>query len=160
MVRAEWRADGEQWSRAALERWEHGRGLADVLRDAGHRGDTVTFAFPTVTWSGVITALGVDVVRLVAGDVAVDLKVALDAPWVLRTRAGSGEGLRDDGTLVSFRARMRELDGTTVCIGTVSGPLEGRLRVGRDQLRLIDGGGGIAYVPIGSVWWVRPLDDD
>jgi hypothetical protein len=160
MLRAEWRADEEQWSRAALERWEHGRALSDVLRDAMHRGDTITFAFPTVTWSGSVVAVGDDVVRVETGDSCVDFRVTADAPFVLRARADADEGRRDDGTLVTFTARIRELDGTTVCIGTPSGSLEGCLRVGLDQVRLRDGGGGVAYVPIGSVWWVRPLDDD
>ena len=43
-------------------------GWPTSLRDAMHRGDTVTFAFPTVTWSGVVTAVGDDVVRVAAGD--------------------------------------------------------------------------------------------
>jgi hypothetical protein len=159
MVRAEWRADEEQWSRAALERWEHGRGLTDVLRDGMRRRDTVAFGFPTVTWSGVLTAVGDDVVRVAAGDSCVDIRLAPDAPFVLRTRAGGGGGRHDDAMLGSFTARLRELDGTRVCIGTPTASLEGTLRIGRDQVRLIDGAGGAAYLPIGSVWWVRPLDD-
>ena len=46
-----------------------------------------------------------------------------------------------------------------MCIGTSAGPLEGRLRIGVDQLRVTDVDGGVAYVPMDSVWWVRPLDD-
>lgn len=160
MVRAEWRADEEQWSRAALERWEHGRGLVDVLRDAMHRGDSIALTFPVVTWSGRVTAIGDDAVRVDSVDARVDVRLAAGAPFVLRTRAGTGGYLRDDGTLGTFTARLRQLDGTNVCIGTAEGSLEGRLRVGRDQVRLTDGGGVLAYVPIGSVWWVRPLDDD
>ena len=62
--------------------------------------------------------------------------------------------------VTTFTARLRELDGTEVCIGTSGEVLEGWLRVGRDQLRLTDDDGGCAYVPTGSVCWVRPLDDD
>ncbi len=87
-VRAEWRADEEQWSRAALERWEHARGLADVARDAMRRGDTVAFAFTEVTWTGVLVAVGDDVARLDVGSAFVDLRLAADSPFVLRVRAG------------------------------------------------------------------------
>ena len=65
-----------------------------------------------------------------------------------------------DTTLTTFTARLRELDGTEVCIGTSGEVLEGRLRVGRDQVRSPTDEGGCAYVPTGSVWRARPLDDD
>jgi hypothetical protein len=159
-ARAQWRAEEEQWSRAALERWEHDRGLDDVLRDCMHRGDVVTCAFASATWSGAVVAVGVDVARIATGDLRVDVRLTDGAPFVLRVRAGATPRTRDGSSLTTFRARLRELDGTPVCIGTPMGPLEGRLRIGRDQLRLTDRDGGAAYVPTGSVGWVRPLDDD
>jgi hypothetical protein len=168
-VRAEWRAEEEAWARAALERWEHGRGLDDVLRDSMQRGDRVVFTFPTVAWTGAIVAVGSDVARVDAGDVPVDVPLAAAAPFVLRVqsgrsglsgRSGHSRGPRVTDPLTTFRARLRELDGTRVCIGTPSGPLEGSVRVGRDQLRLVDREGAVAYVPADSVWWVRPVLDD
>ena len=163
MARAEWRADEEQWSRAALERWEHGRGLADIVRDCMHRGDTVTFGFVSHVWSGVVVAVGRDVTRIDTGVTWVDIRLGADAPFVLRVRAGTkvGNGAAGclDRTLTTFTARLREVDGTALCIGTSAGPLEGRLRIGVDQLRVTDADGGVAYVPIDSVSWLRPLDD-
>ena len=159
-ARAEWRAEAEDWSRAALEHWEHGRELVDVLRDCMHRGDMVTVAFPTVTWSGLLSAVGIDIARVDAGDTRVEIQLTPHSPFVVRTRAGVLEGTRGDTTATTFTARLRELDGTAVCIGTPAGALDGALRLGRDQLRLTDRDGGCSYVPTGSVWWVRPLDDD
>jgi hypothetical protein len=160
-ARAEWRADEDEWSRAALERWEHGRGLDDILRDCMHRGDAVTFAFPTVTWSGVVVAVTPDVVRVDVGETRVDVRLATEAPFVLRTRPADAHGGNDVTTEpTTFLARLRELDGTTVCIGTSTVLLEGQLRVGRDQLRLTTDDGAVAHVPTASVWWVRPLDAD
>ena len=160
-ARAEWRAEEEQWSRAAFERWEHGRGLDDVLRDCMQRGDTVTFVFPAVTWSGVVVSVAADVVRVDVGETRVDVRHTADAPFVLRTRPAGARGGNDVSTeLTTFLARLRELDGTTVCIGTSTVLLEGRLRLGRDQLRLTAGDGAVAYVPTASVWWLRPLDAD
>jgi hypothetical protein len=160
VVRAEWRAEAEEWSRAALEHWEHGRELVDVFRECMQRGAPLTITFPSVTWSGVLAAVGADTVRIDTGTTNVDLRVAFDSPFVVRLRDGvHGEGTRGDLSVTTFMARLRELDGTTVYIGTSVGPLEGSLRVGRDQLRLTDGDGGCSYVPTGSVWWVRPFDD-
>jgi len=159
-VRAEWRADEEEWSRAALEHWEHGRSLADVARDCLHRGDPVTVAFPSIAWSGVVVGVGHDVARIDAVAGPVDVRLAADAPFVLRVRAGSTPPARHGAAVTTFIARLRELDGTEVNIGTSGAVLEGRLRVGRDQLRLTDADGACAYVPTGSVWWVRPRDDD
>jgi hypothetical protein len=159
-VRAEWRAEEDRWSRAALEHWEHGRGLDDVLRDCMRRGDVVTCAFADVSWTGAVLAVGVDVVRIDARERPVDVRLAVDAPFVLRNRPGTVRRGPDGGALTTFRARLRELDGTSVCIGTPIASLEGRLRIGRDQLRVTDRDGGVAYVPTGSVRWVRPLDDD
>jgi hypothetical protein len=162
-IRAEWRADEEQWSRAAFEQWEHGRGLADVARDCMHRGDIVTFAFASQHWTGRLIAVGHDVARLDSGGLRVDVRLATDAPFVLRVRpaphADANDGRRVATGLTTFMARLRELDGTSTGIGTLAGPLEGRLRTGRDQLRIIAPAGAVAYVPTGSVWWVRPLDD-
>jgi hypothetical protein len=160
MARAEWRADEQAWSRAAFEHWEHGRSLADIARDAMHRGDTVTFAFVSHTWSGEVVAVGRDLACLDTGDTRVDLRLAADAPFVLRVRAGDAVGgRRDEGALTTFTARLRDLDDTVLCIGTAIGSLEGRLRIGADQVRVTDVDGGVAYVPTRSVWWVRLLDD-
>jgi hypothetical protein len=159
-TRATWRADEEEWSWAALEHWEHQRTLVDVLRDCMLRGDTARFAFGDVSWSGTVVAVGVDVVRVEVDPFAVDIRVSADAPFVLRTRPHAGPGRRGDGGVTTFVARVRELDGTAVSIGTFGGSVEGTLRVGRDQLRLSADDGPPAYVPTASVWWVRPLVDD
>jgi hypothetical protein len=161
VVRAEWRAEEEAWSRAALERWEHGRRLADVVRDAMQRGDAVSFAFASSTWSGVVVAVADDVVCVDTGVARVAIRLTSSAPFVLRMRADdrADRGARG-AALTTFLARLRELDGTEVCIGTSNATLEGAMRVGHDQVRLTDRDGSCAYIPTGSVSWVRPLDDD
>jgi hypothetical protein len=160
-VRAEWRVEEEQWSRAALERWEHGRTLADVLRDARDRGDSVTLVFASVAWSGRVAAVGDGVARVDAGSGApVDVRLGPDAPFVLRVRAGARDTPWARAPLTTFTARLRELDGTAVCIGTAAGVLEGSLRIGHDQVRVTAADGGVAYAPAGSVSWVRVVADD
>jgi hypothetical protein len=160
-VRAEWRAEEDQWSRAALEHWEHSRTLADVLRDAHQRGDVVSFAFPSTTWSGVIRGVGHDVVRIDPGDGnALDVRIGPDVPFVLHLRDAARQAPWSRDPLTTFRARLRELDGSAVRIGSSVGALEGTLRIGRDQVRVTAADGGAAYVPTGSIWWVRPPADD
>ena len=54
-LRAAWRAEEAEWSRAALERWQHEQTLVDVLRECMHRGDTVAVRFAAHTFTGVVT---------------------------------------------------------------------------------------------------------
>jgi hypothetical protein len=162
-VRAEWRADELEWTRAALEQWEHERTLADVLRACMHRGDTVAFEFPARTFVGVVTAVADDVVRLATTDGSVDAQVGPTCAFLLRVvepaRAG---GQRGDETIATFRARLLELEGAVTRVGVAArtDELAGRLGVGRDQISVVDRDGVRRYVPIGSVTWVRPLDVD
>jgi hypothetical protein len=159
-LRAEWRAEEERWSRAALEQWEHRRTLADVVLAAMHRGDRVTVLVADVAWSGWVIGVGHDVARIATGGILVDVRLGSAAPLVLRVHAGRDDGHRGDPTVTTFTARLRELDGTEVCIGTQNGPVEGILRTGRDHVRLTDGQGAATYVPAASISWVRPLDVD
>ncbi|MDQ1430882.1 MAG: hypothetical protein QOF40_1484 [Actinomycetota bacterium] len=162
-LRAEWRADELEWTRAALERWEHDRTLADVLRACMHRGDTVALELPGCTFTGVVAAVAVDLVRLATTEGSVDAQLAPTGAFVLRVvepaRAG---GQRGDETIASFRARLLQLEGamTRVGLSARADELTGRLCVGRDQLGVIDRDGVRRYVPIASVAWVRPLDVD
>ena len=163
-LRAEWRADHAEWTRAALEVWEHERTLVDVARSCLHRGDTVALEFPGRTFTGVLTAVGDDVARLAIADGSVDAHLTSSNPGlVLRVlqpaRAG---GDRGDPTVVTFRARLLQLEGTMVelAVGGREATLRGTLGVGRDQLSVVDRDGVRAYVPTGSVTWVRPVDVD
>jgi hypothetical protein len=162
-LRAEWRAEEDVWTRAALEQWEHDRTLADILRECLHRGDTVALEFPGTTFVGVVSAVGDDVVRLATADGSVDAQLgpapACSLRVVLSARAGGGRG---DPTTATFRARLLQLEGAEVQIGFVAhhDAVYGQLGVGRDQVNLLDRDGVRRYVPIASVTWVRPVDVD
>jgi hypothetical protein len=162
-LRAEWRADEDAWTRAALEQWEHDRTFADVLRACMHRGDTVALEFPGRSFVGVFTAVGDDVARVATADGSVDAHLhphaTLSVRVVAAARAG---GDRGDPTIATFRARLLQLDGTVVQLGAHAHEhaLTGRLRVGRDQVSVVDRDGAVRYVPTGSVSWVRPVDVD
>jgi hypothetical protein len=162
-LRAQWRAEEEQWTRAALERWEHDRTLLDVLRACMHRGDTVALAFADRTFTGVVTAVGADLARVETVDGSVDAHLGATAACSLRviTTARAG-GERGDPSVATFRARLLHLEGGVVQLG-VRAPddaVVGELRVGRDQVSVVDRDGARRYVPITSVSWVRPVDVD
>ena len=162
-LRAQWRDDEHEWTRAALARWEHGRTLADVLRACMHRGDTVALESPGRSFLGVVTAVGEDLVRVATADGSIDARLDPGAPLVLRVvRAARTGGERGDRSTATFRARLLELEGTVVQVGLRADDdaLTGALCVGRDQLSVVDPDGARRYVPIGSVTWVRPVDVD
>ncbi len=161
VVRAEWRADEEEWTRAALERWRHNRSLLDVLRECMHRGDTITVCPGSVTFTGRVAAVGDDLLALAAPDGRVDVHCHADAPLVVRIaeRARTG-GTRGDA-VTTFRARLLELemaDGE-VEIGTRSAGdvVRGRLTVGRDHVIVQDREGGEAVITLAALAWVRPI---
>ncbi len=153
-ARAEWRADEEEWTRAAVELWHHGRRLLDVVRDCMHRGDTVAVKVGAVTMTGTVCAVGDDVVSLAVADGRVDLPLdsaaALTVRVVDRARTGGTRG----EPCTTFRARLLELEASEhdVEIVTLSGDaVRGRLVVGRDHVVVGDDVVGFA-----AIAWVRP----
>jgi hypothetical protein len=163
-IRAVWRADEAEWSRAAWEAWEHERTLVDVARDAMHRGDTVAALLPGRTFRGPIAAVGVDHVRIRTGDGLVDVRVTADSQLGLRVVASARTGgVRGERGVATFRARLLQLEAecAVVELGLTRGDdAVGRLRIGRDQVSVDDRDGSRLYLPIGSVTWVRPVDVD
>jgi hypothetical protein len=166
VVRAEWRADEEEWTRAALERWQHERTLLEVLRECMHRGDTITVCPGSVAFTGRVEAVGDDLVAISAPDGRVDLRCDAAAPLVVRIveRARTG-GTRGDA-VTTFRTRLLELEMAEgdVEIGThVSGDVvRGRLIVGHDHVIVRDdeagdGGGGEMVIAFTALAWVRPV---
>jgi hypothetical protein len=162
-LRAAWRAEDAEWSRAALERWQHEQTLVDVVRECMYRGDTVAVRFAAHTFTGVVTSVGDDVVRIAAPDGAVDVRVTPRMPAVVRiVSAARRGGTRGDTTLATFRARLRQLDRTRVRLGVhpADDAVEGTMLLGRDHVCVTDRDGGRAYVPMESVSWVRAVDVD
>jgi hypothetical protein len=145
-LRAELRADEEDWTRAAAQHWAHARTLTDLAREFAARGDEVVVDTVARTFRGVIIAVGVDRVDLETTDSVVHLRLALAdsvgsplSPFALyrAARARRG-GVRPPATPVTFRARLLELEvaGVPVRVGATVGGSEfaGCVTVGRDHV--------------------------
>jgi hypothetical protein len=162
-ARADWRAEEERWAQAAFEAWEHRRSLVDVARDSMHRGDAVAVVVCGHTFTGMLVATNRDHLALRTPGGRVDLRVQPTSALVLRVvaTARSGGTRGDEGT-TTFRARLLELEASRarVEVGGGGTVLSGTLRVGGDHVSLHDGGARRAYVPIGSLAWVRTVEVD
>jgi hypothetical protein len=173
-LRDEWRTEEEEWSRAAAAQWRHGRRLVDIARELMHRGDTVSVTTGRSAFTGQVTHVGTDVLRLLTAGRPVDVHLAaltvggdgsrhvrLPAPVVLRVvaRARSG-GRRAGAGGDSFRACLleHEAEATEVVVGSVllEDEMRGTLTVGRDQLQICGRDGGELYAPLAWISWVMP----
>ena len=145
-LRAEVRADEEDWTRAAVQHWAHARTLADLAREFAARGDGVVVETTGRSFRGVIVAVGPArgdrATRGAVGHLRLALAEAVGsplAPFALyradRARRG---GVRPPAALVTFRARLLELEaaGIPVRVGSsvIGGELTGCLTVGRDHV--------------------------
>jgi len=145
-LRAELRADEEDWTRAAAQHWAHARTLADLAREFAARGDEVVVETGARSFRGVIVAVGADRVDLETADSVVHLRLALAeavgstlAPFALYRAARARRGGVRPATLpVTFRARLLELEvaGVPVRVGATVGGAEfvGCVTVGRDHV--------------------------
>jgi hypothetical protein len=156
-ARAMWREDEEEWTRAAVEQWHHGRTLVDVLRDHLHRGDTVAVTVGSTTVTGVLEAVGDDVVSVATHDGHAHARVGADTPVVLRVVSRAPFGGTRGRPITTFRARVLEVeaDEIEVEVVTIAGDTtRGELRVARDHVRVLSADGETC-VSFGAVAWVR-----
>lgn len=168
--REAWRCEEETWARAALERWWHERTLVERVRDLAHGGDTIAVTVAsTVTFVGVVVAVGLDVAVLTTSSGPVDVRLASDvtgapAPVVVRVvqRARSGGRRADPGPL-SLRTRLlaHETAGVEVVVGTAAPPGEerGLPRLGRDHVTVLGHDAVETLIPLAWVAWVAPVGD-
>jgi hypothetical protein len=145
-LRADLRADEDDWTRAAVQYWTHARTLADVAREFAARGDDVVVDTAGRSFRGVIVAVGDDRLDLATSDAMVHVRLALAeaigaplAPLALyRSARARRGGVRPPAALVTFRARLLELEiaGQPVRVGSsvVGGEFTGCLTVGRDHV--------------------------
>lgn len=176
-MREAWRTEEEEYARAAAAQWAHGRQLVDIAHEVMHRGDTVAVTTGLVTFTGTVSHVGIDLLRLHTPSGVVDVNLAavttgsgerrqtrLLAPIVLRVvaRARAG-GRRAGGGTDTFRARLLEYEaeGAGVRLGSqlLQEELRGTLTLGRDQLCVADVDQRETYLPLAWVSWVTAARD-
>lgn len=158
-ARAEWRAEEDEWTHAAFERWQHDRNTLDVVRDVMHRGDVVAVEFSQVTYRGDVRAVGDDFFSIDASGARVDIRVARGCALVFRVVERAHAGGTRGADVTTFRARLLDLEAgmVDVEVGTTSGATaaRGRVRVGRDHMIVHEQAGHDVVVPFDAVGWLR-----
>lgn len=176
-MREAWRSEEEAYTRAAAAQWAHGRGLVDIARELMHRGDTIALSAGRVTFTGSVSHVGIDLLRVRTPSGLVDVNLAavttgsgatrsarLLAPIVLRVveRARTG-GRRAGGGPETFRAQLFEYETEEVVIRVgsmlVDEELRGTSKVGRDQLCVVDADRRETYLPLAWISWVAAVRD-
>lgn len=118
-VRAELRAEAEEYEALAAKDLARSRTLRDVAMSACHRGDLVEVLVASGRFVGRVVAAAGDLASLETATEAVD--VWLRAPLALRVveRARSG-GRSTGGGAASFKARLaeHEASGVPLVVGT------------------------------------------
>jgi len=161
-LRAEWRADEEEWTAAAVAQWSHARTLLERARHHMHRGDTLHVELGATRVIGRVVAVGDDVFAIDGMGGRVDLHVGPHASlgWRVARHAPSGGSRGLD--VGSFRARLLELEmnETVVDLGLTiwSGSCRGRLTVGRDHVVVVDDDHVDMVVALSAVQSVRVVD--
>jgi hypothetical protein len=127
-MRAELRAEAEEYERLAALDLLRGRTLADVARELVGRGDVVAVTVGARTFVGPVVHAAADLacVRAAAEDVDVNLPATAAIRIVERSRSGGWRGAGPD----SFKARLfeHERGGAPVEVGWAAERLVGVVR--------------------------------
>jgi|FLYL01.1.fsa_nt_gi hypothetical protein len=123
------------------------RSLADVARQAMHRGSRVRLLFEGISVEGAVVQVGKDYLSVDAGDRTVDVRLGR---VVMRLLPAVGPGGSPGGVSATFRARLAEYEQTGEEVTLVGPPtrLQGRVSLlGTDHLVLADRNGELV-VPL------------
>lgn len=127
-MRAELRAEAEEWERLAALDLLRGRTLADVARELVGRGDVVAVSAGARTFVGPVVHAAGDLacVRTTAEDIDVNLPATAAVRVVERSRSGGSPAAGPD----SFKARLfeHERGGDPVEVGWAAERLLGVVR--------------------------------
>jgi hypothetical protein len=164
-AREEWRAEQETAIADAAEAFEHGRTVHELLTESMRRGDRVALTVGPHRHVGMIVEVASDCVGIRnVGSGRVDVQLRSESPWqVVVQEREVGQPAGDEVRSGSFRARLldREAAGDEVTIGSVltAEPIDGKLVVGADHVRVVGRGGGETVVPMQTLAYVAPRRD-
>jgi hypothetical protein len=156
-MRAEWRDEEEEITKAAYEQWRHGRSLAELLAEIAGRGQAVHVSFASATFRGPVTEIGPDRFTIAAGPGPVDVAMSTDAVIGLDRSAGARGASPAIGPSMRARLLEHETADTTVRVGTAATELRGKIVVGSDHV-VVTQGELDRVVVLEAIRWVR-VDD-
>jgi hypothetical protein len=156
-MRSEWRAEEEQATRDALERWRRSRTIVDWFVERMNAGDVIAVTCGPKRFTGTVEEVGPDLVGLRAAFARVDVHLASTAPMQFELVERVTEG----GRRASMRRTFRELvigreEPDAVTVGTSLSPdgLVGQVRAARDFVTIVSKDGGEVVVPLDDVTWI------
>jgi len=164
-AREEWRAEQEAVIADAAEVFEHHRTISDLLSESMRRGDRVALTIGPHRHVGMIVEVAPDCVGIRnVGSGRVDVQLRSDLAWqVLVQEREVAQPAGDEIRSGSFRARLldREAEGAEVTVGSVlaNEPIDGKLVVGADHVRIVGRGGGETVLPMHALAYVGPRRD-
>ncbi len=164
-ARHEWREEQEALTADAAEQFHHGRTVRSLLMECMRNGDRVAVVSGAHRAVGLIVEIADDLIAVRnLGSGRLDFRLADDLVFqvVVQERA-IGQPGGDELVSGSFRARLLEresADGEST-IGSLltPEPLDGKLIVGADHVRVVGRGGGETILPIQSIAYVGPRRD-
>ena len=156
-MRSEWRAEEEQATRDALERWRRSRTIVDWFVERMNAGDVIAVTCGTQRFTGTVEEVGPDLVGVRAAFARIDVHLASTAPMQFALVERATEG----GRRASMRRTFRELviareEAGAVTVGTSLSPagLVGRVRAARDFVTIVASDGREVVVPMDDVTWI------
>lgn len=156
-LRSEWRAEEEQATRDALERWRRSRTAVDWFVERMNAGDTVAVTCAAQRFTGIVEEVGPDAIGVRTPFARVDVHVGSTAAMQFELVEHASAGGRRASLRRTFRDVLiaRECSDT-VTVGTTLSPagLQGRVAAGRDFVTIVAAEGCEIVVPIKDVAWV------
>ncbi len=164
-ARHDWREEQEALTADAVEQFHHGRDLRGLLQECMRNGDRVAVASGSHRAVGLIVELADDLIAVRnVGSGRLDFQLQPGQPFeVIVQERAIGQPGGDEIASGSFRARLlhREASDVESTVGSLlrAEPLDGKLVVGADHVRVVGRGGGETILPLSTVAYVGPRRD-
>lgn len=164
-AREDWRSEQEAASADAVAQFHHQRDLRNVLNECMRNGDRVAVVVGPHRAVGQIVEIAEDLVSVRnLGSGRYDFQVRPDVAFeVIVQEAAVGQPGGDELASGSFRARLleREAADAESTIGSLlrTEPIDGKLVVGADHVRVVGRGGGETLLPMHAIAYVAPRRD-
>jgi hypothetical protein len=156
-MRSEWAAEQDDGAHDAQEQYQRRQTLREWLVAAMHSGDRLAVTIVEQRFTGLVEAVGDDLLALRAIFGRVDLHLAPGIPLHIEVAdhpaSGGSRGEVDGSFAAAIAARDPNAD---MSVGTAFHPegLDGLLTAGRDFVTIRAKAGAVTMIPLAQVAWV------